>query len=185
MISTIAFDVDNVLADTASAFCKLANERWQTSYTKQKIKYPKIVGSFRAKPEDIFDLQEEVWQNWKALPPTEPNIGSIIGSLRTKRKKITIATSRTLESIEYVRKWLMVHEVVYDRFCRFGVKESKSTLDADILVDDDQVEIGDFVMNKRGRIGLLYDQPWNNSILPIEGISRIRSLSEILDFLEK
>lgn len=184
MISVIAFDVDNVLADTASAFCKRANEKWGTSFTKEKIKSPKIVGSFRAKPEDIFDLQEEVWENWKALAPTESNIGTIIDSLRIRGKKIAIATSRTSRSIDYVQKWLMTHGVVYDCFNRFGSKESKSTLKADMLVDDDQIEIGDFVM-KHGRIGLLYDQPWNRSILPIDGIFRIKSLAGIFDFLEE
>jgi len=176
----IAIDVDNVLADTADLFCKKATAKWKTTIKKEMIKHAKIVGSFRAVPEHIFEIQEEVWADWRNLSLLEPDASPLVNKLRDSGNKIIIATSRSQTSIKYVHEWLQTHNIVFDEFRHFNYKESKSVLNADVLVDDDPIEIGDFVLKASyKRTGLLYDQPWNRSILEFEGMVRIKSLKEI------
>ncbi len=177
----IAIDVDNVLADSAGSFCKKWSKKWRVNVNPSMIKYPKIIGSFKADPREIMKVQQEVWLDWKNLALVEQDAGKTIRSLRNANNTIEIATSRPQNSVQNVLCWLKQNCIEYDTFKRFDVRESKATIYADVLVDDDQRMIFDFVqMTKVPRIGLLYDRPWNRDVLLWEDrIFRITSLKEV------
>jgi hypothetical protein len=70
----IAFDVDNVLADSMECWCRKATDYLGSSVLKIHIRSHKIVGSVPIPAAEIFRLQNEVWKEWKHLSPTESNI---------------------------------------------------------------------------------------------------------------
>jgi 5'(3')-deoxyribonucleotidase len=179
---TIALDVDNVLADTAGAFCKRASIIWEREVKKEQIRHPKIVGSFRADPKHVLELLESVWQEWKLLPLLEAGAPKLIRDLRRNGHKLVIATARPIRSIPDVRSWLQANAIEYDELAQFE-NRTKSSVSADILVDDDQSTVVDFVLQSTTKhIGLLYDQPWNREVLTFDGVNRIKSLSELRSY---
>jgi 5'(3')-deoxyribonucleotidase len=177
----IVLDVDNVLADTAGSFCKLAQEEIGTAITKDMIRSPKIVGSLRADPRVIFEVLNHVWDNWEDLQLLETDVPSTIRRLQSNGNIIIVATSRPIRSRNQVLQWLKKNGVPYNYFEHLGPHTSKSVLDADILVDDDTDQATEFALTSdHPRQGVIYDQPWNRSILFIERVSRISKLSELV-----
>ena len=81
---SIAFDVDNVLADTINAWCNLLYEIEGIVVEKANIRSHKIVGSVRLSPQTIFSTLDRVWENWKQLPMTEYDIPEYIGQIKKK-----------------------------------------------------------------------------------------------------
>jgi 5'(3')-deoxyribonucleotidase len=102
----IAFDVDNVLADSMTCWCKKATKYLGRTVTKEEIQSHKIVGSIPMSPYEIFKLQDEVWIEWQNLPPTEEAISRKLNVLRKSGFKVLVVTSRPLRSINSVKKWL-------------------------------------------------------------------------------
>jgi 5'(3')-deoxyribonucleotidase len=177
----LALDVDNVLADTAGRFCILISELMGQSVTKEMIRTPKIVGSFRVDPKVIFSVLDDVWVNWRQLPTLEEDVSETIDELRSRGNRIVIATARPARSIGYVTSWLVDHGIQYDGFHHVGHEGSKAEIHANILVDDDQQQVATFALSEpQNRAGYVYDQPWNRSMLPIDNVSRIRRLRELL-----
>ena len=177
----IALDVDNVLADTAGQFCIIISKLLGQSVTKEMIKTPKIVGSFRADPRVILSVLDGVWINWRQLPTLEGDVSETIDDLKSRGNRIVIATARPARSIGYVTSWLASNGIQYDSFHRVDQAGSKTEIHANILVDDDQQQVATFALSEpQSREGFLYDQPWNRSMLPIDNVSRIRSLRELL-----
>jgi len=175
----IAFDVDNVLADTMSRWCTKATEYLSSPIIKKDIKSHKIVGSVPLPPRIIFRLLDQVWYEWEDLPPIESDLTEKIGILRDNDFVICIATSRPLRSIQYVKQWLDKMEICYDEFYSLGPYKLKANTTIDALVDDAPDQIRRFVHT--GRIGFLYKQPWNKKAKIRKAIV-IDSLDDILKY---
>lgn len=130
---------------------------------------------------DIFRLQDEVWQEWAQLPPTEEGIPELLLGLRNNGNKVCIATSRPSRSTPLVLKWLKRIGITYDAFYPLGPTKLKADIDCDILVDDDPQQVERMV--DKGKTGLLYQQPWNEK-LNIPGVIRIHSLAEVPNYIK-
>lgn len=176
---SLAFDVDNVLADSMSVFCEKVSQRLGTRIIKSDIRSHKVVGSVRLPPFEIFRLQDEVWVEWTKIPPTEDHICEKLDALRDKGFHVYVATSRPKRSIGFVRLWLNHIGIPYDNFYALGGNVSKSNLPCDVLVDDAPEHLEAFV--KKGGKGFLYDQPWNRGIT-LANVRRIKSIKEILRY---
>lgn len=177
---SIAFDVDNVLADTISTWCKSVYDITGKKINKDNIKSHKIVGSVRMSPKYIFQILDQIWENWKYLPMTEKKLPDKIIDIKSKGYYISIVTCRPKRSISFVKKWLKKNKIHYDKFTSLGPYKSKRLIKDNYLVDDAPEHISEFINS--GRFGFIYDQPWNKKF-NIENSLRIKSISEILSFL--
>lgn len=173
----IAFDVDNVLADSMTCWCKKATKHLSRVVRKEHIKSHKIVGSVPMSPTEIFKLQDEVWNEWRSLPPTEENLSRKLNVFRKKGFKVIIVTSRPLRSKNSVKKWLVYRHLPYDEFHPIGPYRPKSQIKADALVDDAPDQILGFTQT--GRTGFLYRQPWNRTV-EVRKALLVRSIGDIL-----
>jgi hypothetical protein len=124
-------------------------------------------------------LQDHVWMNWPKLKPIEREIGRTIGSIRDIGVEIVIATSGPKRHVPYVKDWLALNRIGYDRFCSVV---GKSGIRADALVDDAPDEALSFAST--GRIAFLFDQPWNRSIRDAS-TTRIPSIRVLHNILEE
>ena len=176
----IAFDVDNVLADTISEWVIQANDSLGLSIKKEDIKHHKISRSIDLDRGIIYRLLDQLWENWEDLPMTEDIIPEFIKELSTKDIVIFIVTCRPLRSMNYVENWLELNEIYYDEFFPLGPSKLKSVVDADYLVDDAPEHIRSYTIN--GKKAFIYDQPWNKKITD-KNAYRITSLEEILGYL--
>jgi 5'(3')-deoxyribonucleotidase len=173
----IAFDLDNVLADSIGSFCEKASRLLGKKITNDDIKSHKIVGSIQLSPREIFRLQDEVWRDWKSIRPTEEGIPDTLSGLQRLGFAIWIVTSRPQRLMDSVGLWLLFNRVPYDRFYPLGPRVLKAVVSCDALVDDAPEQVGSFTQG--GRVAFLYDRPWNQRQIAKE-IIRIRSLVEVL-----
>ncbi len=90
----IAFDLDNVIADSIGSFCTRVSKLTRKTISKDGIKSHKIVGSVPLPPREIFRLQDEVWKDWKSVYPTEEGIPDMLNQLKTRGHEVYIVTSR-------------------------------------------------------------------------------------------
>ena len=175
----IAFDVDNVLADSMTCWCGKATKYLGRVVTKEEIKVHKIVGSVPMSPREIFRLQDEVWAEWRDLPTTEKHLTRKLEFLRKNGIQVFVVTSRPLRSINFVEKWLALQKIPYDQFFAIGPYRSKSEIEADALVDDAPDQVREFI--QAGRTGFLYVQPWNKNAKVRKAVI-VKSVSEVLKF---
>jgi 5'(3')-deoxyribonucleotidase len=180
-LKRITFDVDNVLADSISCWCKKASSFLGYAVSKEDIKSHKIVGSVAMDAREIFWLQEEVWKEWKTLPPTEDKIPEKLLTLKDRGYTLYIATSRPIRSASLVRNWINQLGIPYDGFYALGPFKAKVTIDSDVLVDDAPEQVERFIAEKRK--GFIYDQPWNRNV-NISGATVIHNLTQLLNYLE-
>ena len=176
----IAFDIDNVLADTISKWCEEMNTSYGLKIKKKDIKNHKIAGSVDLNPKLIYKKLDQIWENWKKLPMTEDDISGFINELKDKNIIIYVVTCRPLRSIKYVKNWLTFNEINYDEFYPLGPYKSKAVIDSEYLVDDAPEHIKSFI--SKGEKAFIYDQPWNKHIVK-EGVYRIESIKEISDYI--
>jgi 5'(3')-deoxyribonucleotidase len=179
-LEKIVLDVDNVLADSISSWCRKASEYLGYAVSKVDIKSHKIVGSVPMSPGLIFRLQDEVWIHWKQLRPTEQGLPEKVTALRNHGFKIYIATARPKRSVIFVRKWLDHLRLPYDDFFALGPYRDKADIPSDALVDDAPEQVERFVRD--GRIGFLYSQPWNCAV-SISNAVTIHNFDELLRHL--
>ena len=175
----IIFDVDNVLADSMSCWCKKATKYLGRVVTKEEIRSHKIVGSVSMSPTEIFRLQDEVWAEWRDLPTTEEHLPQKLGLFRKNGFYIIVATSRPLRSSNLVKKWLVWQKIPYDKFFALGPYKSKSEIGTEALVDDAPDQIREFV--RKGKTGFLYTQPWNKDIMVKRAIL-VKSIDDVLKY---
>jgi 5'(3')-deoxyribonucleotidase len=178
----IIFDVDNVLADSISCWCAKASRYLGYTVCKEQIKSHKIIGSVAMPTGEIFRFQDEVWKEWKQLPPTEKDISEIFMQLRERDFRIIVATSRPLRLTKSIRHWLDYNNLNYDELRALGPLKYKADIYADFLVDDAPEQIFKFI--KKGHIGFIYQQPWNIK-KQIPKAIRLSSLSKLVGLIEK
>ncbi len=173
----IIFDVDNVLADTMTSFCRKASELLGHEVNKQQIKDHKIIGSIPLPPHVIFSLQSEVWAEWRKLRPLEDDLQ---GKLHTFQKigfEVYIAASSPSRLKAYVKEWIEELEIPHNGFFHCAENRSKSDIKAEALVDDAPEEIKRFQCP--GRQAFLYLQPWN-SRAKISDAILVNNIDEVL-----
>jgi hypothetical protein len=175
----IIFDVDNVLADTMKGFCRKASKLLGFEIDRQHIRDHKVVGSIPLSPQTIFNLQSEVWADWKKLPPLEDNLPVKMRAFQEIGFEIYVATLTPLRLIPYVKLWLKKSKIPHNKFFHCTKGCSKCDIQAEALVDDAPEEIKSFL--RSGRQGFLYLQPWN-STAKISGAILVRNIDDVLKY---
>jgi 5'(3')-deoxyribonucleotidase len=173
----IVFDVDNVLADTMASFCRKASSLVGFEIDKQRIANHKVVGSIPLSSQAIFRLQEEVWRQWKTLPPLENHLSTKMCAFQEIGFEIYIATAIPLRLVSHVKQWLIKEEIPYSKFFHIQQNCSKSNIKAEALVDDAPEEVRNFL--RSGGQGFLYLQPWN-ATARIPGAIFVNNLDDVL-----
>ena len=151
---SIAFDVDNVLADTLNVWTSKVNVEYGLGLTLEDIRNHKNPGLGYLAPWQTYSMLDKVWDEWETIPLSDSNTTEVLDQLSTLDLSIDIATSRPERSLPNVKKWLELQNIPYDTFYGIGPRKSKKEIKSDYLVDDAPEHIRDFA--KTGRIAIVY-----------------------------
>lgn len=179
----IAIDVDGVLAEQVKPVLSRVSDEYGVIMEKSDIQswdepIPETNSNIKIEIESAHEDPDYVLQ----MP--------IIGNARKKLAEISenhtikIVTSRTKMSDETTKEWLCENDLKFDKYVNTAGK-SKSSVNADILIDDFHKNVKEFANS--GKVGILFTQPWNegyaSSMKKHENIHIANNWDEAVDIM--
>jgi 5'(3')-deoxyribonucleotidase len=171
----ISIDIDGVLADQVGAVLKRIERDYGLKYTKSDVncihwKFGEIdiwseIARLLIDPEYVL-----------AIPVID---GSMEATAHLNSHNVQIVTARRPETEEATKQWLAAHFPTLKEYhhARSGTKHA---IASDVLVDDFDLNIVEFVKSDPNRRGILFEQPWSVNTDEIEGYSdRVFFLSRV------
>ena len=162
----IAVDIDGVLADQVGAVLKVIEREYGLKYSKRDIdrahwSFGGIeiwteIGKLLSDPEYVLQV-----------PLIE---GSQNAIKRLFRHDVFVVTARRPNSEVATKQWLSAHFPSLKQYhsARTG---SKHNIPSDVLIDDLDMNIVEFVKSDPNRRGILFQHPWSLNGMDIESYS--------------
>jgi len=171
----IAVDVDGVLADLAGMFLKVYREDTGVELGRSFIDEWEFWHKLSMTRQQFLQMLVKVWSRWEEIELLEEDAAEDVEQLATLGA-VDILTQRPAETVENVKRWLKHHGIRYRAFTWVPLKSSKTLFHYDAYIDDSPRLAEQLV--GRGRLLLLYDQPWNRNTPKAGNIVRVASLDE-------
>ena len=185
----IAIDLDDVLADSLTAFIKFYNETHQDVLKHEDFTSYLLTDIRGISREEEYKLLKEFENSphskeLKPMPKSQEAIKQL-----SKGNELVIVTSRLEEVRELTMLWLKKYfpeltRVYFTRIDYGKVRKSKAEIckeiQADILIEDNLKYAKEVA--EAGIKVLLYDYPWNQTP-ETENIQRVKDWDEILSVL--
>jgi len=166
MTLKIAVDIDGVLADQVAAVLREIEREYGLVYSKSDV--DRAHWTFEGR---------EVWEEISRLlsdPEYVMQVPIIHGSQRAIKKlshhDIFVVTARRPHTEEATRRWLSAHFPSLKGYywARTGTKHN---VPSDVLIDDLDINIVEFVKSDPDRHGILFQHPWSLNGTGIEDYS--------------
>lgn len=187
----INVDLDGVVFDFVGAFGDFAG-----AYLEREMPRPTIWDFW-----DEWGLTKEEWTAlfedavhdgiWATGGYVIPGAVEALQALSDREYHIRILTTRLVHKRAYdvaaedTVKWLEMNQIPYRSLSFIGPGDTKANYEADVIIDDHVPNIDAFVRIP-GRVGIVFDQPWNRdtTTLEEEKVFRARGWSEVLEVKE-
>lgn len=185
----IAFDLDDVLADTTNSVMQFHNERYGTSLTRSDFtttNWSEVFGS--TKEETYYKFEEYVNSPYyDTLSPTEGSLGFV--TKLAHHHTLVVITSRQRELETHTKRWIHqffpalfrdVYVTNHPQWARTGIAKTKKQVCDEIKVDlliEDNLDYAIECVTPIRSIYLL-NTPWNQGITP-PGVIRIQGWDDI------
>ena len=166
MTLKIAVDIDGVLADQVAAVLKEIEKEYGLVYSKSDV--DRAHWTFEGK---------EIWEEISRLlsdPEYVMRVPIIDGSQRAIERlgqhNVFVVTARRPYTEEATRRWLSAHFPSLKGYfwARTGTKHN---IPSDVLIDDLDINIVEFVKSDPDRRGILFQHPWSLNGTDIEDYS--------------
>jgi 5'(3')-deoxyribonucleotidase len=162
----IAIDIDGVLADQVGAALKVIEKEYGMKYLKSDVN--RAHWTFKG---------GELWSEIGRLlanPEYTLNLPIIEGSQRGIEQLIDhdifVVTARRPNAENATKQWLRTHFPCLREYYRASTG-TKHTIPSDVLIDDLDMNIVEFVKSDAKRRGILFVHPWSLNGLDIENYS--------------
>ncbi len=190
MPKTIAIDLDDTLAATASKVCLYIEEKINIKFTKKDIVNWSISSVIPQVEGHEREMYAEVWKNPAEIELEDPDIPNILDNLREKFR-VWIVTASSGED-KAIREWLEKKGVAYEGFFHLEHSVDKHGVPGVDIYIDDHVLVAENAA-RDGKTAILLRQPWNEDFIKSNGNQNIipadnwRHVEEILltRFVEK
>jgi chemotaxis signal transduction protein len=172
--------MDSVIAESIPMSAIVLKEKLGLSFTKTDVNdWDWVQHHFDLTTAQIVDAFAEVWgKRWNEIQPTESDMEKKVEKLN-ELADVTIVTSASPEQASGKIQWLYKYGLKQIPILFVPYGKTKEALPYHIFVDDrdDTIE----KVTKAGKIGILYDQPWNQKC---KVGFRVKSLSNVISFFE-
>jgi uncharacterized HAD superfamily protein len=179
----IAVDLDGVLADTITSFCRILNKRYSTHFTVESFDRWNAWQNAGISEDEFFRTLDETWFDWKTIPAMEENLSEKVNQLG-RFGRVDVVTGRSPETVPYANSWLKEQHIPFDQFIRTQSTNAKVKLNYDIFIDD-SADLMALIASTLDSHGILYTQPWNKKAPEMPRIVRVQRWSEIPQILEE
>jgi 5'(3')-deoxyribonucleotidase len=179
----IAVDLDGVLAESMFVWCKRANKEFGTRLKMEDLDSWSAWKKFPISKEDFHRILDESWDDWLEIPPTEPDLAEKVSRVE-KFGNLDIVTGRSKRTVEAARNWIDNQKVRYRDFVRVLGWRDKILLDYDVYIDD-APDLMPLISRSPTAWGILYERPWNKSVIDIPKILKVKAWREVPGRLEQ
>jgi 5'(3')-deoxyribonucleotidase len=162
----IAVDIDGVLADQVGAVLKVIEKKYGQRYSKSDVN--RAYWSF-AESDIWSEITEKL--NDRDYVLRVPLIeGSQNAIQQLTKHEVFVVTARTPNAEEATKEWLKAHFPCLKEYyhARTGTKYN---VPSDVLIDDLDMNIVEFVKSDPNRRGILFKHPWSINGTDIENYS--------------
>ena len=163
----VAVDMDGVICDHVSPLLPRLSRLIGRKLERKEI----TSWDYRIGRKSLCDEVEKSLED-RRFALTFPPIRGATNGLRNISKffKIVIVSSRNLKHIEMTKEWLLMHNIRYPLL----MTREKQKIEANVLIDDNLEFTALFA--RRGRVSLLFSQPWNSDHSEIESLIQNKSI---------
>lgn len=179
----IAVDLDGVLAESMLVWCERANKEFGTQLGMDDLDSWSSWKKLPISKEDFYRILDESWDDWRVIPPTEPQIAEKV-ALVEKFGDLDIVTGRSKRTVEAARSWVDSQKVRYRRFVRVLGWRDKIFLDYDVYIDD-APDLMPLISRSPRAWGILYERPWNRSVAEMPKVLKAKSWREVPGLLKR
>jgi 5'(3')-deoxyribonucleotidase len=173
----IAVDLDGVLAESMLVWCKRANKEFGTRLKMEDLDSWSAWKKFPISKDDFYRILDESWDDWLEIPPTEPDLAEKVLRIE-KFGNLDIVTGRSKRTVEAARNWIDNQKVRYRHFVRVLGWRDKILLDYDVYIDD-APDLMPLISRSPTAWGILYERPWNKSVIDIPKILKVKAWREV------
>ncbi len=173
----IAVDLDGVLAESMFVWCKRANKEFGTRLKMEDLDSWSAWKKFPISKDDFYRILDESWDDWLEIPPTEPDLAEKVSRVE-KFGNLDIVTGRSKRTVEAARNWIDNQKVRYRDFVRVLGWRDKILLDYDVYIDD-APDLMPLISRSPTAWGILYERPWNKSVIDIPKILKVKAWREV------
>ena len=185
---SLAIDFDGVLSNTVKKWIQIFHKDYSEKYHKLQLSYNKIkefdfYKSWNITHNDSRQIFQKCWEQWNYLEPTEFTLSQKTKILSDIHDGLDIVTANNSINKEYIEKFLKKHKIKYDNII---FSENKEELNYDTFIDDSPLNAKKIF--DHGKSIFLYNQPWNQDIIPKKTehahLSRVYSLDHIIHIIQ-
>jgi 5'(3')-deoxyribonucleotidase len=149
-------DIDGVLADQIGAALKVIEKEYGLKYCRSEVNRAHWTFSGREIWSEMTRLLAEP-EYLLSIPLIE---GSQKGIKLLADHKMCVVTARRSNAEDATKQWLNTHFPCLTEYSRARTG-TKHTIPADVLIDDLDMNIVEFVKSSSNRRGILFMQPWS------------------------
>ena len=179
----IAVDLDGVLAESMLVWCDRANKEFGTHLNMEDLDSWSWWKRFPISKDDFYRILDESWDDWKEIPPTEPEIAAKVARIE-KFGDLDIVTGRSKRTVEAARSWVDSQKVRYRRFVRVLGWRDKVLLDYDVYIDD-APDLMPLISRSPTAWGVLYERPWNRTVGDMPKVLKAKSWRQVPALLKR
>jgi 5'(3')-deoxyribonucleotidase len=162
----IAVDIDGVLADQVGAVLKEIEKEYGLKYCKSDVDHAHWTVSGIEIWSEITRLLAKT-EYTLSIPVIE---GSQKGIEQLADHNVCVVTARRANAEAATKQWLSTHFPCLTEYYRARTG-TKHDIPSDILIDDLDMNIAEFVKSHPDRRGILFEQPWSKNGTDIESYS--------------
>lgn len=157
----IAIDIDGVIGDQVDPVLKRIKRNYGVT-----MDYFDVQSWAEPIPNTNTDIHKEIKkaekdQEYVLEMPTIDGAVSTISKLESEGHEICIVTGRPEAIADLSKKWIEGLNFASNEFyCTDG--KSKSDIDADVIIDDRNDHVVEFVESGDERYGIIFSRPWNS-----------------------
>ena len=179
----IAVDLDGVLAESMLVWCERANKEFGTRLKMKDIDSWSWWKRLPITKDDFYRILDESWNEWQAIPPTEPEIAEKVARIE-KFGDLDIVTGRSRRTVEAAISWVDSQKIRYERFVRVLGWRDKILLDYDVYIDD-APDLMPLISRSPTAWGILYERPWNKNVGDMPKVLKAKSWRQAPALLKK
>lgn len=152
----ISVDIDGVLADQVGAVLKRIEKEYGLRYSKSDVNCAHWMFGER----DIWSEITELLKDPEYVMTVPVVAGSQAALQQLKGYNVCVVTARRPETEKATKQWLSTHFSCLTEYhhARTGTKHAVAS---DVLIDDFDLNIVEFVKSDPNRCGILFEQPWS------------------------